>query len=209
MYNLPEEKVLYIYNWIEDRLIEKESVYDMSSKKIMSVLRVEPSKGSEFILEIAKKIYKEHSDWQWHIFGDGEKQYLKDYAKRIEEAGLQDFLVLKGRVSNVYDYYPNYGIFVLTSYSEGLSMVLLEAKANKIPLISFDCLTGPNEIIEDGINGYLIPVGDVDGVVDKLRLCILDSQHRKMLSDKAYTNVEKFYKKNIIEKWVEFLNSCV
>ena len=207
-YHLSDAKVWYIYNWIEEQLMERNPKYDESSKKIMSVLRVEPSKGSEFIIEIAKKIYKDHKDWQWHVFGDGEQEYFKDYSRRIKEAGLQDFLILKGRVSNVYDYYPNYAIFVLTSYSEGLSMVLLEAKANKIPLISFDSLTGPNEIIEDGVNGYLVAVGDVDGVVEKIEICISSSEHRKKLSEQSYSNIEKFRKKNVLEKWIKFLNSC-
>ena len=67
---------------------------------------------------------------------------------------------MKGRVDNIHQIYNNYSLFVLTSYYEGLPLVLLEAQYAKLPVVSFDCPTGPSDLIDNEVNGLLVPVRD-------------------------------------------------
>ena len=86
-----------------------------------------------------KDVLKKNPDYKWLILGDGEdKEKLEN---KIKEYNLEDKLILKGKVSNVEDYYKNSALYVMTSRFEGLPMTLLEAKNFKLPIVSFDCQT--------------------------------------------------------------------
>lgn len=205
-YHLKPQKVKYIYNWIDDELLKKNAAYNMKSKKIISVSRIEPLKGIDNILKVSKKIYAKHPDWQWDIYGEGEKDYVDQLSKQIVENDLQDFLFLKGKVKNIYDRYDKYSLFVLTSYTEGLPMVLLEAKAMKIPIISYNCLTGPSEIIRNGVDGFLIEIDNIEELFEKIDLCMSDQEIRSELSKHAYGNIEMFSKHKILDEWIDLIN---
>ena len=206
-YNLNKKRVEYIYNWMDESLFSTEVNYNSSSKKIISVSRIEPVKGIENIIEVSKELQKQHPDWQWHIYGGGEDAYVNELQAKINQYNLQDFIILKGKVTDIYERYANYSLFVLTSYLEGLPMVLLEAKSKKLPLLSFDCLTGPRDIIRDGVDGYLVPEGDLDKLTKKLDLCMSSEELRIRLSDEAHGNINLFEKKPIVDKWIRFISN--
>lgn len=200
-YRLSPDKVIGIYNWIDEGLLSAESSYDAGAKKIITVVRLAPVKGVENIIEVSKRLKDEFPDWQWHIYGGGEEEYVKKLQTAIDENELGSFLVLKGKVDDIYSRYNDYSLSVLTSYCEGFALVLAEAKAKRIPNISFDCLMGPSDIICDGEDGYLVKVGDIDALHEKLRACMSDEALRIKLSDNAYGNIEKFSKAKVLEKW--------
>ena len=104
------------------------------------------------------------------------------------------------------DEYKNAAIYVMTSLQEGLPMVLLEAKSNTLPLISFDIQTGPGEIICDGVNGYLIPAYDIKAMAEKICELIEDEKKRLKFSTNAQLDIEKFSKEVIIKKWEDVIN---
>ena len=91
----------------------------------------------------------------------------------------------------------------MTSYYEGLPMVLLEAKANSLPIVSFDCYTGPSEIIRNDVDGYLIKNDDINEMIEKINLLIYDSEKRQKFSKNSRGNINKFKKEKIIKKWKE------
>lgn len=95
----------------------------------------------------------------------------------------------------------------LPSYREGLPLVLLEAKANKLPLVSFDCIAGPNEIITDGENGLLIDCYDKEMMARKICDLIESDSLRKRFSDNWLLNVEKFQKEKILKVWLDLIES--
>ena len=204
-YNLTPDKVVYIYNWVDNKLLSDTSEYDPKSKQLLTVVRVVPVKGIENIIEVSKRLKDNFPDWQWHIYGGGAPEYVQQLQNKIDENGLGDFVVLKGKVNDMYERYKDYGLFVLTSYCEGLPMVLIESKAKRVPCISFDCLTGPRDIIRDGEDGYLVPVDDIDTLQDKLELCMSDESLRRQLSENAYGNIAKFSKEEIIKKWINLI----
>lgn len=203
-FNLSEDRVDYIYNFIDDELLNLKNKYNINSKKIITVGRFDKVKGYDRLVKIAKKVLEKNKDWEWHIYGNGEE--FKNIKTLIKENQLEDRLILKGKVDNIYELYKEYSFYVMTSYYEGLPMVLLEAKANNLPLISFDIETGPSEIIRNGVDGYLIENNNLEEIEEKINYLIVNKNIRKEFSDRSKENLDKFEKNKIINRWLEIIN---
>lgn len=204
-FNIIPKRIEYIYNFIDEKLLNLKSNYDVESKKIISVGRLVKVKGFDRLVEIAKIVFedKRTKDWVWHIYGEGpERERLKQLIKKYN---LEKKVILKGNVENIYEIYKEYSFYVMTSYFEGLPMVLLEAKANSLPIISFDINTGPSEIVRNNIDGYLIQDGDLKEISSKIIELAINDDTRKKFSLNAKENLDKFSKKKIIKKWIKLL----
>jgi len=201
-FHIKPEKMKCIYNWIEDEVLEARRPYNTQSHLILSVGRFGEEKGYDILVKIAGKVLPSHPDWQWHVYGTGET--FDEIAEQVRQQGLEKQLLLKGNVENVYQRYPEYAFFVMTSYREGLPLVLLEAAALGIPMISFDIETGPNEIIIQGENGYLIPAYDTGQMADRLVELMEDENKRKYLAWQVKM-ADKFNKANILKQWIELI----
>lgn len=85
-------------------------------------------------------------------------------------------------------------------------MVLLEAKAHRLPLVSFDCPTGPAEIIEDGINGTIVPLGDIDAMAVAINELINDRAKRIEYSNMSESNAQRYEMRAIAQAWIRLLD---
>ena len=199
-YNAKRKKNNYlIYNPIDNALLDSEVCYNTDSKKIISVGRLEKVKNYDIGVELCKHLSEKFPDWSWDIYGDGsQREHLQ---KLIEENGVSHFLCLKGNSTEIYKKYDEYAFIVMTSQYEGFPMVLLEASARGLPLVSFDIETGPDEIICDGHNGYLIPDYNREFLLGKIAELMRDSEKRKSMSDNAQKRAKTFYLKQIIPEW--------
>ena len=204
-FNLSENRVDYIYNFIDDMLLNLKGGYNINSKKIITVGRFDKVKGYDRLVKIAQKVLEENKDWKWHIYGDGEE--FENINSLIKENQLEERLILKGKVDNIYELYKEYSFYVMTSYYEGLPMVLLEAKANNLPLVSFDIETGPSEIIRNGIDGYLIENNNLKQMIEKIDYLIKNENIRKKFSDKSKENLNKFEKDKIVNQWIDLIEN--
>lgn len=205
IFKLKYEKIESIYNFIDEKLLASKNEYNLKGKKIISVGRLVDVKGFDRLIKIAAIAFKDEKikDWEWHIYGDGpEKEKLE---KMIRKYNLEKKVILKGNVENIYEIYKEYSFYVMTSYFEGLPMVLLEAKANSLPIISFDINTGPSEIVRNNIDGYLIQDGDLKEISSKIIELAINDDTRKKFSLNAKENLDKFSKKKIIKKWIKLL----
>lgn len=198
-FHLSPKKICHIYNWIDDNVFNKAKNCQYHEKKIITVGRLEPVKGYDRLLDIAGLILPNHPDWEWHIYGKG--SLYKTIKQEIKKQGLENQLHLKGASKKILEEYYQYSIFVLTSYNEGLPLVLLEAKANNLPSISFDIMAGPSEIIKNKINGYLIKDGNISDFGKKLNDLMQDESLRYSFSSHAYEGIEKFQKDKILKQW--------
>ena len=153
------------------------------------------------MIGVAQEMLKTSSDWQWDIYGDGSLK--NEIENQIRNAGLENNVFLKGRVNNIHEIYNDYSMFVMTSYYEGLPLVLLEAQSAKLPIVSFDCPTGPSDIIVDGINGELIPTYDIKMMADRLLLLLSDENKLGEYSNKSSINLHKFSKDTVLREWLE------
>jgi glycosyltransferase involved in cell wall biosynthesis len=199
-------KVVQIYNPIDENLLGNKSRYNPDTKKIISVGRLAHPKNFEtYLLDVATFVLKENPEYSWHIYGKGEFKGLIE--ERIHLMGLQDRVVLMGNVNNLYEIYPEYSIMVMTSSYEGFPMTLLEGLVMSIPLVSFDIPTGPNEIIRNNVNGFLIPPYSVADMAEKLNMLIEDRSLRIKFSEANRSGLNEFNIEKTLPKWIDLLAS--
>ena len=204
-FHLSEKRVTYIYNSVSDKVMANKEEYHADSKLILSVGRFSPEKGYDILVEVARKVFQDYPDWKWYLYGNGET--FEQIQEQIQEEKLENHLILKGEVSDVSKIYGEGAMYVLTSYREGLPLVLLEAKTNHLPCISFDIISGPREIIRPGIDGMLIQPFDKEDMVEKIELLIKDKELRLKMAAEADGNLAKFSSDTIMNQWFEFIDN--
>lgn len=201
------ENTVQIYNPVDKAVFESAGEYNRESKKIISVGRLTYQKNFQAAVRIASKVLSANPDWEWDIFGKGED--LEELLEMTEAAGLQDRVHFKGQVSDLYDRYKEYGIMVMTSRYEGFPMTLLEGTGNGLPLISFDIPTGPSEIIDDGINGYLLSEGNEEGLAERLTELMQNSALRSEMSKASKEKCNGFEVDEVSSEWELALRSII
>ena len=142
-------------------------------------------------------------DWSLKIIGEGEdKVNLIDF---IDINELNTSVELVGSTDDISQFYKEADIFCLSSRFEGFGMVLIEALAFGLPIVSFDCEVGPAEILED-TGSFLVPVRNVDLLAFSLINLMKDDQLRKVISSKSKQKAEIYQAENIISQWIGVLN---
>lgn len=206
-FHMKPSKIQCIYNWIDEEIIESGSrnQYDANSTMILSAGRFSPEKGYDLLVEVAKKVLPKHKDWKWYVYGDGET--YEEIATKKKEAGLDEQLILPGAKNNLQQEYLNAAILVLPSRREGMPLVLLEGKGYKIPMVSFDVVSGPKEIINNGINGFLVKAEDINGMAEAIDDLITDKDLRIKMSNRSYDDIDRFSKEKITQIWISFIES--
>lgn len=196
-----EDKIVQIYNPIQ--YVKLNSSYNLESKKIISCGRICNQKGFDILIDVATKVFDKHPDWEWHIYGDGEDK--EKVSQLIKLNCLENNVKLMGQTNQMSELYSEYSMYVMTSRFEGFAMVNIEAHYAKLPIVSFNCNCGPDEIIQDGINGYLIECFDIDKMAEKINYLIEHEELRKDMSDNTYLDKEKLRMSNIINEWEKIL----
>lgn len=192
----------YIYN-IADGF--QGDSYNKNSKTIISVGHIRKIKNFIAIPEVGKIVFAKHPDWCWKIFGATEGDEYERVRRRVHEYGLEKNILFCGRSNQMNQEYQKAAMYVMTSLQEGLPMVLLEAKSNGLPIVSFDIQTGPAEIIRDGVNGYLVPPYEIETMAERICQLIENEDLRHEFTEQARMDLEKFEKSSIIAKWNELL----
>ena len=203
MFRTPENKVRAIGNWTEFKALD--NPYNIASNKIISVGRLEYVKGYDLLTKAALKVYEKYPQWHWDIYGGG--SYKEKIESDIKEKGLEGFITLKGSVSDLNKRYGDYSFFVQTSYYEGFPLTLLEAGKSGLPIISFDCPTGPSEVTKSGVNGLLIEAYNTDKMAEAIISLIENSEQRLKMSEMAASSILPYEKENIIGKWEDLINN--
>lgn len=195
-----KDRICQIYNPMSQPKERGESV---RKQQILSVGRLVPQKGIDKLMPVALAVLTAHPDWQWLLLGEGEERGKLE--RFIEENSLQNRLILMGNVSDVNDYLRQASILVSTSVYEGLGMNILEAKQMGVPCVSFDII-GPQELIQDGIDGYLVPPYHCEDMVEKIDTLIRDPALRERFAKQALNAMGDFETGKIISQWKTVLN---
>ena len=196
-----KHKICRIYNPVAYQL-EKETESE-KKKIILTVGRLAPEKGMEYIKKVSIQILERYPEWQWILLGDGaERSNLEQF---IIENNLENRLILKGNVENVDEYLQQASMLVVTSYYEGLGLSMLEARAMKVPCVSFDVKMGPRELIHHGIDGYLVQPFDCNEMIEKIEILINNPELRSQFAEKAYLHMDEFGLEKITKQWKEIL----
>jgi len=194
------KRLTYIYNPIA---VNIEPKADMKSKKIIAMGRLNSQKGFDFLIEAWAKLESDFKDWEVNIFGEG---LLKEQLqKQIDDKELKK-IFLRGYSKDVSKDMAESSIFVFSSRYEGFGLVLLEAQAIGLPCVSFDCKEGPAEIIDDGVNGFLVEPLNVNLLSEKMRTLMKNEELRKQFSEKSTKDLGKFERSQIIDKWDKLLS---
>lgn len=172
--------------------------------QLLFVGRLVEAKGIPRLCEILKGI--SGLNWELNICGDGNlKAKLEAFVK---DNNLSDKVTFHGTVSNIESYYMRADLLVMTSYWEGLPMVIAEAMSFGVPVIAFDCPTGPREFIENGVNGILVDDGDIDEYVDQISSLIGCRSKLLELSNNTKHSVYPYRVEAILESWKKLFDLC-
>jgi glycosyltransferase involved in cell wall biosynthesis len=176
-------------------------------KRLLAVGRLCHEKNYTTLIDVFSKLAPRHPDWDLVILGDGPlRQSLQAQA---QSAGLEQRIVLPGRAGNVGDWYEQADLYALTSHVEGFPNTLAEAMAYGVPAVSFDCDTGPRDIIRPGIDGLLVDAGDTDGLEMALDKAMGDDSYRRYLASNAIQARERFSMEKIAGLWEELFLDCM
>ena len=197
-----KKPITYIYNPSVGN--EKVFNYEKRENNILAVGRLVYSKNFIELIDIWKMIMDLDNKSEWNLIICGEGEERAKIEKRIKEYGLKN-VKLTGFCSNVEEYYQKSKIMVLTSHMEGFPMVLLEAQKQGLPIISYDCFTGPSEIVIDGKDGYLIEYKNKKMFVDKLLALMNDDNCINKFSVNALEDSKRFNIDKIVDQWIKLL----
>jgi len=172
---------------------------DLRSNTILLIGRYTSQKNFENIIEAISLIKGKLGAWRVRIVGDGEdKEKLQSL---IIEKKLNEFVFLIPPTDNIEEEYLNSSLFVLCSRSEGLPMVLIEAKSCGLPVVSFDCPTGPADIVRDNIDGILVENGNIKALAEAVLKMIENPDLREKFGREAVKDAGRFSPARIFEMW--------
>ena len=200
------ENAFQIYNPIDlESITTSKNAYDVSEGKyIMAVGRMnEEVKQFDKLIEAYSKSVLPNKKIKLILLGDGQKQ--SEYKALSEKLGLKDLVVFKGFQKNPFPYYQNALFTVLSSINEGFPNVILESFAVGTPVVSFDCFSGPNEIIIDRKNGLLVANQDFAQLIEVMNLLVEDAELREHCKQNTKTSVKPFEIETIGKQWLELL----
>lgn len=179
-----------------------ESSVDLNREKIiLNVGRFIESKKQKFLIEYFCKL--DNSGWSLSFLGDGEN--LNEAMILASSVDKRNDISFHGKVENVNSWYDRSSIFAFTSVSEGFPNALAEAMAHGCACISFDCIAGPADIIDDGVNGFLIPEGNHELYQEKLALFMQDEALRIRFGKAAVVKMRQFEMTKITERFLDFM----
>jgi GalNAc-alpha-(1->4)-GalNAc-alpha-(1->3)-diNAcBac-PP-undecaprenol alpha-1,4-N-acetyl-D-galactosaminyltransferase len=171
------------------------------SNKIIAVGRLCPEKGFDTLISTFNKIQSQYPNWELIIVGEGPER--KSLEQQITALGLNHRVTLLGRVASPQAYYTSAKIFASSSRVEGFPMVLIEAMAHGLAVVSFDCASGPADIIDNGVNGLLVPAQDIDQLALGLKRLIDDEQLRNSLAKQAIRVRDKYSLDVVAQDWLK------
>lgn len=173
----------------------------LDNKIILSVGRLTYQKGFDMLIDVFKLVNEKHKDWKLRIVGGGELK--EELEEKINVNNLKDYVELVGSTNNVELEYKEASIYAMSSRYEGFPMVLLEAKSYGLPCISFDCPTGPKEIINQSKDGIIVDLNDVKAFANSISKLIENDEMRKQYGINGRQDVLTYSEDNIRLKWLK------
>jgi glycosyltransferase involved in cell wall biosynthesis len=174
---------------------------------LLTLGRLQTVKGHDQLIDAFARIADRFPDWEVRIHGDGpEREAL---AARIRDRGLDGRVHLGRTIADVGQRLREADLFVLPSRVEGFPNALAEAMAWGLPVVSFDCASGPADLIRPDLDGLLVPPGDVPALAAAMARLMADPAERNRLAARAPEVLDRFSQARVMELWESALQSAL
>ena len=177
---------------------------EKTEKIVLAIGRLDIDKGFDLLLEAWLQVITVMPEWTLKIVGEGDQR--ANLTEFIRANQITESVDLVGMTNDVSQYYRQAEIFCLSSRIEGFGMVLTEALAFGLPIVSFDCGPGPAEVLKD-TGSILVPKNDTSQLALALINLMKDDEQRKMIGLKGKAKAEIYQPDNIIGEWLDLLKS--
>lgn len=184
--------------------IDRTLTKTQTPKTLVSIGRLTYQKGYDLLIKAWSLVEPLHSNWSLHLYGDGEDKVKLE--KLIASFNLQN-IVLKGSTNDVRAVYDNAEFYIMSSRFEGLPVVLIEAQSRGLPIVSFDCPSGPAEIVHHGIDGILVQDGNVSALAEAMIKMIKSPQLRQTMAREALQSAQTYHIDKVVEDWLQLFKS--
>ncbi len=176
-------------------------------KTIVSVGRLHPVKGFDRLIRMFAVVSPKYPDWTMKIIGDGEEE--ENLRQLISRYKLENKVILTGKMdsADLENEMKKASVFAMTSHSEGLSFVILEAQSCGLPLLVFDVRVGAKMVIKQGENGFLIADGDETAFIEKLEELMSSPELCAQIGENAMKRAYDFSKENVAKIWFSVLEN--
>lgn len=200
-----QKRAVVLSNSLSEQFLQAEYIGERK-KEIVWVGRMDSNKNPIMLLRAFGNIAEKYPDWGLKYIGDGpQMEELKELSRNEEYA---EQICFTGRVEDVAGAIRPASIFVLTSKQEGMPNALMESMVSGLAVVSTDCpCGGPAELIENGVNGILIPVDDEKALTDALDKLLSDDEYRNRLVENAKKLIKKVHPDIVNRKWLEYIES--
>lgn len=168
---------------------------------LVAMGRLVPQKGFDLLLPVFGRLASRHPSWSLTVLGEGPER--PGLERQVAELGLEGRVHLVGLVNPPWDVLAAADLFAFSSRFEGFPNALMEALACGLPAVSFDCPTGPSEIVRDGVDGLLVPDGDLDGLERALDALMSDHEQRRRMAAAARDVLSRFGLEQVLPQWEE------
>lgn len=172
---------------------------DLRNKVVIAAGNYVADKGFDLLIRACVPVAERHPDWRVHIYGGGPQE--ERLRRMIAQTGLAEQVQLMPRTAHLEEKLSAASIFVLSSRQEGFGMVIVEAMAVGVPVISFDCPRGPGDIITDGVDGILVPDRDTEALSAALLDLVEDPDRRHALAAAARAGLTRYELATIGDQW--------
>ena len=176
-----------------------DQVSPLTNKRVIAVGRYVYQKGFDLLLHAWKLIEQQHPDWELAIYGMGDRTFYEQIITELQIDRTRCHL--NGSTSDIKAEYLNSSLFVFSSRFEGFGMVLIEAMACGLPVVSFDCPCGPKDIVRHNEDGLLVPSGNIDALAEAMHQMMLDDSLRQQMAKVAVKNVQRYKLNEVCQHW--------
>ncbi|MEU4571125.1 glycosyltransferase family 4 protein [Nonomuraea sp. ATR24] len=168
---------------------------------VLAAGRLVPQKGFDMLIPAFAEVVREHPEWRLRIFGTGPRK--PQLAARIEELGMTGHISLMGRTDRLDAELADASVYVLSSRFEGLPMVMIEAMTHALPVVAFDCPTGPRDVLTDGVDGVLVPPRDTEALAAALKEVVADRRKRLEMGEAAVVTSRAYGPDVVMPQWAD------
>jgi glycosyltransferase involved in cell wall biosynthesis len=188
-------------------IVEPDTIGAASRNRLLAVGRLVHQKGFDILIDVFAELAPRFPEWELVIIGQGPDRAALRTSIEAHSLGARVFLA--GDIGNIGDWYESADLFVLSSRFEGFPNALAEAMSYGLPVVSFDCETGPRDLVEDHVSGFLVAVGDRRALRDALAQLMGDESLRSRMGAQGIRVRDRYGLNMVGDQWLALFRSLI